>query len=77
VLNRHQARLFVPFAPWATLARAGWHVDEQETWLAPVRIGRELLERFVEQRASPDNGVVVWTKKPMDMTFTLTAGHTD
>ena len=40
------------------VAGAGRHVDDEEVGLAPVHVGEELLERLVQHRAAPDDGLV-------------------
>ena len=41
------------------VAGAGRHVDEQEVGLVPVDVGEELLERLVQHRAAPDDGLAL------------------
>ena len=41
------------------VAGARRHVDEQEVGLVPVDVGEELLERLVQHRAPPDDGLAL------------------
>ena len=38
---------------------AGRHVDDEEVGFGPVDVGEELLERLVQHRAAPDDGLVL------------------
>ena len=41
------------------VAGAGRHVDEQEVGVVPEHVGEELLERLVQHRAAPDDGLAL------------------
>ena len=41
------------------VAGAGRHVDEEEVGLVPEHVGQELLERLVQHRAAPDDGLAL------------------
>ncbi len=41
------------------VAGAGRHVDQQELGVVPEHIGEELLERLVQHRTTPDDGLAV------------------
>ena len=41
------------------VAGAGRHVDEEEVGLVPEHVGEELLERLVQHRATPDDGLAL------------------
>ena len=41
------------------VAGAGRHVDHEVVGLAPVHVGEELLERLVQHRAAPHDGLVL------------------
>ena len=41
------------------VAGAGRHVDDEVVGLAPVHVGEELLERLVQHRAAPHDGLVL------------------
>ena len=48
------------------VAGAGREVEQQHVEITPVDVGEELLERLVQHRPAPDDGLVLGTRKPVD-----------